>query len=157
MSENTVEVIDAPVVTTPATSTAVIEVPIELPPLSVDEDSFCLAIIEYSGNASAAYRSVFGDVTHAAAKANRLLSQPNIQLRIRALTESIQESSIFTMTSHLMELASIRDMAKLQGQLKVALQAERSRGEVSGLYKQQPQTGPTMVQVNMVSKYDMSI
>jgi len=158
MSESIVELVDQPV--TPSTILAVAEHD-ELPlvPLSVDEDSFCLAMVECSGNVAAAYRMAFGEeARYPGSKGKELLARPNIQSRIRELSTAVEDTTLFSLGTHLMELATIRDMAKLQGQLKVALQAERTRGEATGLYQQKPQnTGQTLVQVNMVSKYDVSI
>lgn len=133
-----------------------------LPPLSVDEDSFALAMIEYGGNVSAAYRSVFGeDVRSPGARGQALLVLPQVQHRIQELSTAVKESAMVSMGMHLQELAQIRDMAKIQGQLKVALQAERTRGEVTGLYDKfehgAKDKGPTNIQINLVSKYDVNI
>lgn len=134
-----------------------------LPPLSVDEDSFALAVIEYGGNLASAYRSVFGDDAKApTARGQALLALPQIQYRIQELSTTIKEAALVSLGSHVQELAQIRDMAKVQGQLKVALQAERTRGEVTGLYDKfehgaQNKGGPTNIQINLVSKYDVNI
>jgi hypothetical protein len=157
MSESIAELVDPQVAPTAMTVVEAEELP--LAPLSTDEDSFCLAMIECSGNVALAYKMAFGDgVRYASSKGKELLQQPNVQARIRELTVIVEDTTLFSLSTHLMELATIRDMAKLQGQLKVALQAERTRGEATGLYQQKPQnTGQTLVQVNMVSKYDVSI
>lgn len=157
MSESIAELVDPQVAPTAMTVVEAEELP--LAPLSTDEDSFCLAMIECSGNVALAYKMVFGDgVRYASSKGKELLQQPNVQARIRELSAIVEDTTLFSLSTHLMELATIRDMAKLQGQLKVALQAERTRGEATGLYQQKPQnTGQTLVQVNMVSKYDVSI
>jgi len=133
-----------------------------LPPLSVDEDSFALAVVEYGGNVSLAYKSVFGDdVRSPGARGQALMALPQIQYRIQELTTTVKESAMVSMGMHLQELATIRDMAKLQGQLKIALQAERTRGEATGLYDKfehgSKDKGPTNIQINLVSKYDVSI
>lgn len=133
-----------------------------LPPLSVDEDSFALAVVEYGGNLSAAYKSVFGeDVRSPGARGQALMALPQIQYRIQELTTTVKESAMVSMGMHLQELATIRDMAKMQGQLKIALQAERTRGEVTGLYDKfehgSKDKGPTNIQINLVSKYDVNI
>lgn len=157
MSESIAELVDPQVAPTAMTVVEAEELP--LAPLSTDEDSFCLAMIECSGNVALAYKMAFGDGTrYASSKGKELLQQPNVQARIRELSAIVEDTTLFSLSTHLMELATIRDMAKLQGQLKVALQAERTRGEATGLYQQKPQnTGQTLVQVNMVSKYDVSI
>lgn len=108
------------------------------PVLSLQEDTFCLAVIEYAGNLGAAYRSAFGDqASNAAARARLLISRPEIAKRIQELVELTQEHSLITLGSHLEELANIRDMAKVQGDMKVALMAEVKRGEVVNLYKKE--------------------
>jgi hypothetical protein len=157
MSESIAELVDPQVAPTAMTVVEAEELP--LAPLSTDEDSFCLAMIECSGNVALAYKMAFGDgIRYASSKGKELLQQPNVQARIRELSVIVEDTTLFSLSTHLMELATIRDMAKLQGQLKVALQAERTRGEATGLYQQKPQnTGQTLVQVNMVSKYDVSI
>lgn len=157
MSESIAELVDPQVALTAMTVVEAEELP--LAPLSTDEDSFCLAMIECSGNVALAYKMAFGDgIRYASSKGKELLQQPNVQARIRELSVIVEDTTLFSLSTHLMELATIRDMAKLQGQLKVALQAERTRGEATGLYQQKPQnTGQTLVQVNMVSKYDVSI
>lgn len=135
---------------------------IYLPPLSSEQDEFVLAYIETGGNAGAAYRLVFGENAHSpAAKGHALLALPQVQARLAELTEAVSAQALISIGSHMQELAVIRDMAKVQGQLKVALQAERSRGEVAGLYNHfehgRKETGQTNIQINLVSKYDVNI
>lgn len=135
---------------------------IALPPLTLDQDSFALAVIECGGNLAAAYRSVFGaDVANPGAKARTLMALPQVVARITELNTVVKESALVSMSMHLQELAEIRDLAKIQGQLKIALQSERARGEVSGLYDRfehgQRDKGPTNIQINLVSKYDVNI
>lgn len=133
-----------------------------LPPLSVDEDSFALAVIEYSGNVAAAYRSVFGEeIRSPSARGQALMALPQVQHRIQELSVAVRDSALVSIGMHLQELATIRDMAKMQGQLKIALQAERTRGEVTGLYDKfehgSNDKNPTNIQINLVSKYDVNI
>ena len=139
------------------------EVP-DLPPLTSDQDSFALAVIEYGGNVGAAYREVYGkDVKSPAARGQSLLNLPQVRHRIAELTETVKDASLVSISMHLQELAQIRDIAKMQGQLKVALQAERTRGEVTGLYDRfehgtrGQNNGPTNIQINLVSKHDINI
>lgn len=102
--------------------------------LSLDEDNFCLAVVEFSGNLVMAYKSVFGDVPNASAKARELMSRPMIRDRIDVLRGGVEESALISMSCHMVELAMIRDQAKAQGAVKVALEAELSRGKVAGYY-----------------------
>jgi len=102
--------------------------------LSPEEDNFALAIIEYGGNVRAAYMSVYGEHPHATAKGKELMTRPHIAARIAELNGTVRESALISVESHMVELANIRDLAKATGSLKVALAAERSRGEVAGFY-----------------------
>ena len=138
------------------------DVTFEYPPLTQAEDTFALAVIECGGNISSAYKMTFGDDSpFPIARGKELLSKPQIALRIKEITDKISEASLISMGAHLYELADIRDLAKNSGQLKVALSAERSRGEVVGLYNDfaagGKNTGNTNVQINLVSKFDVDI
>jgi hypothetical protein len=137
------------------------EVIFEYPPLTQAEDTFALAIIECGGNISAAYKMTYGeDSPFPIARGKELLSKPQIALRIKEITDKISEASLISMGAHLYELADIRDLAKNTGQLKVALSAERARGEVVGLYdnfQHKNNSGNTNVQINLVSKFDVNI
>lgn len=114
----------------------------ELVALSNAEDTFCLGVIEYAGNLPAAWRAAFPeDPSNASAKARMLLSKPEVARRIRELTEAVEEHAYISLGSHLVQLAEIRDLAKTSGQLKTALAAERSRGEVAGFYKKEDAEG----------------
>lgn len=116
--------------------------------LSAEEDMFALAVIQYGGNLSAAYKEAYGPSPTAAAQARILMLKPAVIRRIRDLNSSVHQSDLITIESHLVELAIIRDMAKHQGMLKVALNAEESRGKVIGLYvgkgDNAPQTPPAI-------------
>jgi hypothetical protein len=117
----------------------------ELALISTEEDTFCLAVIEHGGNLPAAYRSVFGpDAINPGTKARLLITRPEIAKRIQALTVAVEEHALVSLGSHLIKLAEIRDLAIHTDQLKVALAAEKSRGEVAGFYqgKAGPQATP---------------
>lgn len=116
--------------------------PQELKPLSLEEDTFCLAVIEYGGNIKYAYESTYGvGASNPTARARVMLARPEIAYRVRELTESITENALISLGSHLVELADIRDTAKMSGQLKTALDAEISRGKVAGFYAGKEGTG----------------
>lgn len=130
------------------------------PPLTTQQDLFALAMVEYSGNIAAAYRVVDPGSHMPNAKGKELLALPQVALRIRDLTDKIQDSCLISMGAHLNELANIRDLAKHVGDLKVALGAERSRGEAVGLYTKVAATnagGNVAIQVNISTKQDMDI
>ena len=109
---------------------------VNLPALNSEEDSFCLAIIEYAGNIGAAYQAVFGkDVSMPMARGRNMLMRPEIAKRIAELSALVEEHAFVSLGSHLMQLARIRDLAVDNGQLKVALGAEQARGQVAGFYQ----------------------
>lgn len=110
------------------------EVADELMPLTQAEEMFCLAILDYAGNIKAATQSVYGDVKSPIQYGQVLLANPRIRDRIKELQESLQQNSLITLGSHIAELANIRDMGKMIGNIKVALEAEKMRGVVAGLY-----------------------
>ena len=101
----------------------------------------------------------FGDKDpYPIAKGNNILRRPQVALKIKELQDAVHDYSLISMTSHLMELADIRDLAKMSGQLKTALAAEISRGTAVGIYKAASAPPPPMaVQVNFVSQYDHSV
>ena len=134
------------------------------PPCTQDEATFALALIETSGNVAAAYRLAFGaDSQFALARGNELLCRPQVALKIRDITDKIQDASLISVGAHLNELAEIRDLAKATGQLKTALAAERNRGEAVGIYQKHDAQnkgkggGNTQIMINLASKYDVSI
>ena len=136
----------------------------DLPSLTTEQDSFALAYIEHGGNTSLAYKDVFGKgASQPNARGQELLALPQVAARIRQLSANIKEVALVSLGMHLQELAEIRDLAKIQGQLKVALSAERTRGEVTGLYdrfehgSRNANNTPTNIQINLVSKYDVNI
>lgn len=107
----------------------------EFKPLTTEEDTFALAVIEYGGNLRAAYIDTFGGgVKNPLAKARVLLARPEISARIQELTIAVADASLISLGSHMMELAEIRDLGKATGQLKTALEAEKMRGVAAGLY-----------------------
>lgn len=131
---------------------------VELPPLTVDEDTFCLAVIEYGGNLGAAYRAAFGADGLAVARARELITRPEVAKRIHELTVITEEHALVSLGSHLVKLAELRDMAADSKQFKVAVDAEVKRAEAAGLYgaKAGPvgkstDAPPAMVQINIGS------
>lgn len=138
----------------------------ELALLTQEEDTFCLAVIEFGGNLGAAYRSAFGEgVTHATAKARELMCRPEVARRIQTLAKAVEEHALISLGSHLVKLAEIRDLAIGTGQLKVALGAETKRGEAAGFYTEKlagpktPGAGPSApsVMINISSNSPASV
>lgn len=132
---------------------------VQLAPLSQEEDTFALAVIEYGGNLGAAYRAAYGaEATLPMAKARELITRPEIAKRIQELTVLTEEHALVSLGSHVVKLAEIRDLAIDNKQFKVALDSERARGEVAGFYAgkgpSKPQgeaSPPAMVQINIGS------
>lgn len=128
------------------------------PPCTNEEDTFALAVVEAGGNVAGAHKLAFPDYTGAdrLVKGNLLLQRPQVALRIRDLTDAIQESSLISVGAHLQQLASIRDHALFLGQTKTALNAEIQRAEVVGINARfAPKGGKnggnqTIVQFNVV-------
>jgi len=135
----------------------------EYPPLTRDEETFALAIIECAGNIAAAYRMAFPDEHDMPlARGKALLCKPAIALKIRSITEAVQDASLISVGAHLDQLAKIRDLSIVTGQLKTAFMAERSRGEAVGIYQKHDANnkgGANNVQINVVmaSKHDKNI
>lgn len=136
----------------------------EYPPLTRDEETFALAIIETSGNIASAYKMVFGsDSKMPLARGKELLCKPAIALKIRDITLAVQEASLISVGAHLDQLANIRDLSIVTGQLKTAYMAERSRGEAVGIYQKHdvknknPGTQAVQINITMASKHDVNI
>jgi len=115
---------------------------VALEPLTIKEDAFALAVVEYNGNLKAAYLAIFGeDAPSPLANARILSANPSVVARVRALLFAAEEQDLISRSSHLAELAEIRDMAKIMKAPKTALEAERSRGEVAGFYSNKSEEG----------------
>lgn len=108
--------------------------PPPVPTLTVEEDTFALAVIEYGGNLYAAIKAAFPECAAPLAKARELLSRPEVAIRVKQISQVIDEHALISLGSHLNELAKIRDLAVTSGQLKTALGAEVQRGKVAGFY-----------------------
>lgn len=108
--------------------------PVPLPQLTLDEDTFCLAVVEYGGNLRRAFQEIWPDKSQPSARARALLARREIDVRIRDLGTSVTEQSLISLGSHMVELAEIRDLAKAQGNTKDALASEVARGKVAGFY-----------------------
>ena len=143
----------------PTELTVVEAAPLDLRPLTSEEDLFCVALLESGGNPLKAYKMIDPECSQPGVKGRALLVLPHVQARLRQLTESVKENSLISLGTHLIELANLRDLAVAQGNLKVALQAERNRGEVAGFYDKAALnvSGPSNIQINFVSKHDERI
>lgn len=141
---------------------SIVDVESLIPACTQDEETFALAVIEANGNIAAAYRMAFGEDPYPLARGKQMLCLPQVALKIKHLTDAIQDASLISVGAHLHELADIRDLAKGTGQLKTALAAEIARGEAVGIYQKHDannkgNTGQVNIQINMASKHDVSI
>lgn len=102
--------------------------------LTSAEEDFALALVEYGGNPGAAYKSLHPHDSCPGARGREILARQHVAMRVQQLNICVHQASLITVESHLIELAEIRDMAKAMGAVKVALDAEKSRGSVIGLY-----------------------
>jgi hypothetical protein len=142
---------------------SIVDVTALVPACTQDEETFALAVIEANGNIASAYRMAFGDDLYPLARGKQFLCRPQVALKIKELTDAIQDASLISVGAHLHELADIRDLAKGTGQLKTALAAERARGEAVGIYQKHDAqnkgkgTGSVNIQINMASKHDVNI
>ena len=141
-------------------SVALVEVlPVVYQELTPEQDLFAMAVADSRGNLVAAYQAVFGnDVHFPAARATKLINLPQVAARVTEYQVVVRESTLIDISGHMMELADIRDLAKESGQLKTALAAERTRGEVAGLYDnfQKGKAAPAVV-VQFQNKFDINI
>jgi hypothetical protein len=120
--------------------------------LNEQDQTFALAVIEYNGNLGAAYRAAFGaEASNPVARARELLCRPDIARYVQRLAEAAEEHALISLGSHLGKLAEIRDLAIASDQYKVALAAEKTRGEAAGFYAPKvkgpagaPQGGPAV-------------
>jgi hypothetical protein len=101
-------------------------------PLTYQEESFCANYIRY-GDVRYAYKIAF-DKAPTRDEINRLSSDFRILNRVTHIRSVMRESTEFTATEHLMNMAMLRDQAVKKGDMKAAIQAEKYRGEVAGFY-----------------------
>lgn len=101
--------------------------------LNSQDDSFCLAVVEYAGNLGAAYRAVWPDEPYPLAKAREKLARPEIAARVNQLAAIQDEHAGVSLGSHVAMLAHIRDLAVAKEQFKVALGAEVARAAAVGI------------------------
>ena len=123
-----------------------VEANIVVASIDPEMDMFALAYVEHGGNLKKAYEEVYGPgVYQAVAKAQLLLSNPQVIARIGQLQQVTEDACLLSMSMHLNELANIRDLAKVQGSFKVALEAEVKRGTVAGFYVNKTVEAPSSV------------
>ncbi len=105
--------------------------------LTSSEETFCREFAA-TRNALVAYAKAFPgykDTRIQRLESAAMLKNPIISGRIDELTESVSSVNAFTFEEHMYELQKIRDAAMASNQMKVALEAEVTRGKLVGFYK----------------------
>ena len=74
-------------------------------------------------------------------EASKLARHPKVALRLGQFRESKTAEAILTLEAHMSELKSLRDAAKMAGQLSAAITAEVKRGELMRFYVKQVESG----------------
>ena len=115
-------------------------IPAPLPPnvpLPPDDDRFC-ALYSMGVAVTKAYADAYncGNATHRDlfALAQRTLCRPEIAARLEQLNNQFVRCLGITKAGHLAMLAEIRDRALELDDVGIALQSEKSRGQVAGYY-----------------------
>lgn len=126
--------------------------------LTQAQENFARLYVEL-GNAAEAYRQAYPKSQKwqdqsVWAKASAALKADKVSIRVSKLRQEAQAKTIITLESHLNELELLREMAKEQGNINAAIQAEVSRGKAKGLYVTKVEMDdtplPTTVVVNVV-------
>ena len=112
--------------------------------LTIKKEAFANEYVANGGNASAAYRHAYN--THAAphtiaVEASRLLTDPDVALRVSALREAVSAHSSLTaadVASQLQEIARVAVEKKRYGD---SIRALKLMGDMKGLFRPTPQTG----------------
>ena len=126
--------------------------------LTQAQENFARLYVEL-GNAAEAYRQAYPKSQKwqdqsVWAKASAALKADKVSIRVSKLRQEAQAKTIITLESHLNELELLREMAKEQGNINAAIQAEVSRGKAKGLYVTKVEVDdtplPTIVTVNVV-------
>ena len=112
--------------------------------LTIKKEAFANEYVANGGNASAAYRHAYN--THAAphtiaVEASRLLTDPDVALRVSALREAVSAHSSLTaadVASQLLEIARVAVEKKRYGD---SIRALKLMGDMKGLFRPTPQTG----------------
>jgi hypothetical protein len=99
-----------------------------------ERDEYCLRVVA-TGSYAAAWKKMFPDSEDFGA-AQRLASDPVVTARVESLTQARSQLPV-SMADHADRVATIRDLAIAQEDLRTALAAETKLGELRGLYVKQ--------------------
>ena len=115
-----------------------------MPSLTLKQEAFLNAYLK-TGNASEAYRQAYNakKMSREAIKteASRLLGHPEIAQRVAGFKSSARAEVMLSLEEHMSELKTLRELAKENGQIHAAIQAEVKRGELRKFYVKQVETG----------------
>jgi phage terminase small subunit len=105
--------------------------------LTQAQENFARLYVEL-GNAAEAYRQAYPKSQKwqdqsVRVNASKLLADANISLTVSNLRQVAADAAKITLESHLKELELLRDLAKEQGNIGAAIQAETVRGKHSGV------------------------
>jgi phage terminase small subunit len=114
--------------------------------LTLKRQAFLNAYLE-TGNGCAAYRRSHNCENMKARtiekEASRLLKHPGITRGIEAFRNSKIAETMLTIEEHMIELKTLRELAKASGLLSAAIRAEELRGKLRGFYVEQHEHGDT--------------
>ena len=105
--------------------------------LTIKKEAFANEYVANGGNASAAYRHAYN--THAAphtiaVEASRLLTDPDVALRVSALREAVSVHSRLTRATILRQLEETRRLARDRKQFGIALRCTKLMGDMIGAF-----------------------
>ena len=105
--------------------------------LTIKKEAFAEEYVANSGNASAAYRHAYN--THAAphtiaVEASRLLTDPDVALRVSALREAVSAHSTLTAADVVSQLQEIHHIAMEQNKYGTAIRALEVMGRMMGAF-----------------------
>ena len=105
--------------------------------LTQKQETFCQEYIK-TGNASEAYRTAYDTENMKDTTINRnakaMMDSSKIATRIEELRKPALDAAQVTLEGHLSELARLKELAIMAGQIPAAVTAEHHRGKVGGFY-----------------------
>lgn len=104
--------------------------------LTPEEERFCV-MYSLGYSLREAYISNFGQRRDYTEGSHELLQSPRVVRRLEQMQVCYNNMLGITRAGHLDKLAEIRDIALERDQAKVALDAEKARGEIAGYYNRE--------------------
>jgi phage terminase small subunit len=122
--------------------------------LNPKQEKFCQLYVEL-GNGAEAYRRAYnskGKPQSVAVEASKLLSDPNISLRVEAVREALKANHGITLKNILDELEEARKLAHSTGTASAAVAASMGKAKLLGFdkgEKEKPKESPSIT-INIV-------